>query len=266
MSNELTEEQVLTELGIIEAGVSADEFLEKNDLIDASGGSLSLQFFWHMGAGDVDCRDIEHPIDNRLYNELREDESNAGRLRIYAKAAKAWEAETDIMYQKLKTLLNKGEQAKLQAAQTAWLAFRDDEMRFNAAYWSLFTDSAYATVSSRYGLDMIRFRAHDLWHCYDEESFIPDVFRDLWHTGLFDTEEEWEQMMNEKYQSLMSVLSEENRTKLQAAQTKWIAYHEADCIAYNACCKTEPDSDYRLLKVKERALRLEKYLDDTSKL
>ena len=250
----LTEEQILTEFGL-----DPDDLPQNITQVDATYGSLMLEGYMHMGAGDMDCDEmgVTHPIDVRLNNDLWNDYSIASHLQAYPKAAKEWEEEMNIHYQSLMELSEEPEREKLKAAQTAWLAFRESEMLFNAAYWNLFTvtDSMHIPSSLAYGVNILRQRTLDLLYKYNTD--VNYEYGDGMYDNeyFFTTEEEWDTLLNENHQSLMAKLSREHQDKLQEAQHKWIAFRDI-----------ESDDYYRLAEVKKRALRLGRYLNDLNDL
>jgi len=211
-----------------------------------------------------------HPIDIQMDKDIEANGSNRGIFDAYEKAAKAWEEEMNKNYQTLMTMYNNTSDGgdvcrkKLQKTQEAWLAFWKDETLFNGYYWSLFDGSMYSTYPTYYNMYMLRMRAFELVCYFDKFPYSCDTYFDE-NTDV-KTEEEWDKMLNEQYKLLMARLKKDNQDRLRAAQRKWIAYRDAEDDCGNSCNRLNEysiyDPDYRLNIVRERALRLEKYVND----
>ena len=263
---EHSEEQILSEFGI-----DPDDLPDNMITVDAENNNLFIQGFWHMGAGDVGCDELDdeddeddenrHPIDIQMDKDIEKDSSNGGLFEAYRKATKAWEEEMNKNYQTLMAQYdNDNCRKKLQKAQEAWLAFWKDETHFNGYFWYLFDGSMYATSSTYYNLYLIRKRAFELVYYYDKYPYSNYTYFDE-NTDV-KTEEEWDKMLNEQYKLLMARLKKDNQDRLRTAQRKWIVYRDAEDDCYNSCNPLFSNPDYRLLIVRERALRFEKYVND----
>ena len=208
----------------------------------------------------------KHPIDIQMDKDIEANSSNSGLYEAYEKATKAWDKEMNKNYKTLMKSYNDGSgergvcRKKLQTAQEAWLAFWKDETLFNGYYWSLFDGSMYATYSTYYNLYLLRKRAFELVYYFEKHPYSCATYFDE-NTDV-KTEEEWDKMLNEKYKMLMARLKKDNQNRLRAAQRKWIAYRDAEDDCYNSCNLLTDNPDYRLNIVRERALRLEKYVND----
>jgi len=202
-----------------------------------------------------------HPIDIQMKKDMEANDTNAGLYDAYSTANDAWELEMSKNLQKLTDLLDSDERRKkLNAAQKAWLAFRDDEMAFNEHFWGLFSGSMYGPYPMYYRLYTVRKRAFELGNYFDKTPYSSHTYFDE-NTDI-KTEEEWDKVLNEKYKLLMSKLGKENQDRLRTAQRKWIAYRDAESDCYDSCNLIGWNPDNRLLIVRERALRLGKYVDD----
>ena len=215
-----------------------------------------------MTASHVPAQSNEHPIDIKMNKALKEDAVTAWDvISVYMQAEQEWEAEMNRNLQAINEMAGKDEakQKKLQEAQKAWLAFKTDEMEFNAAYWGLFQGSMYQTYSPYYGMFIVRLRALELFYYFDKNTnYSRSAFDD---NDAYKTEEEWDKLLNANYQALMKKLARAEQDKLRAAQRKWIPYRDAEAAAYDLCSRTA-NPDYKALLVRERALRLGKYWGD----
>jgi uncharacterized protein YecT (DUF1311 family) len=256
--NKPTEEQLFADFGI-----DPENLPENIYRVDAEEGSLMIEGFLHMGAGDVDCSEFEnlHPIDNRMNNKLNKDYSTGGSIQTFEVTTEAWEEELN---KNLQTLIEnaRGDTEKIkviQAAHDAWLAFRDDEVTFNIYFWNSFSGSMYAPFSPYYQMAFVRQRALDLLCYFDKTASFSDLYNI--ESDEVKTEEEWDKLLNENYQALMKKLDKENQDRLRVAQRKWIIFRDTDekFHDYNA---NVINPEYRSLLVEKRALRLGKYLDD----
>ena len=202
-----------------------------------------------------------HPIDIQMEKDLEKNPTTAGTYEAYEKANDAWEQEMSQNLQKLTNLLDGEEyRNKLNAAQKAWLAFRDDEMEFNEHYWALFSGTMYGPYPMYYRLYTVRLRAFELVHYFEKNAYACHTYFD--DVPDIKSEEEWDKVLNENYKLLMAKLGKPNQDRLRAAQRKWIAYRDAECSCYDSCEMIGWNPDNRLLIVRERALRLGKYLED----
>ncbi|MCL2727976.1 MAG: DUF1311 domain-containing protein [Bacteroidales bacterium] len=208
---------------------------------------------------DFDFEDGRHSIDVKMDREIEEDESTFGYVHAFGNAAEAWEKEIDKIYQTLMTKLQGDCRNKLQTAQKAWLAFKEDETTFINSYWAQFSGSMFSVFSASHRLFVVRQRAFQLYSYYDKNIYAPDCYLE---TDKYKTEEEWDKVLNENYQALMKKLGKENQDKMRAAQRKWLAYRDAEDDCYNSCCLLIVNPDYLLLLIQERALRLGKYSND----
>jgi uncharacterized protein YecT (DUF1311 family) len=205
-----------------------------------------------------------HPIEIRMEKDIDESSSTAVLYEAYENANTAWEAEISNNYHALTALLdNDIARRKLQTAQNAWLAFRDDEMEFSSAYWSLFSGTMYATSSLYYRIYMVRHRTFELACYFNKDYYELHSYFD--ENQEVKTEEEWDKLLNVNYQALMAKLSQENRTKLRAAQRKLIRYRDTENDCYDSCNLLISNPEHLLLIIRERALRLGKYLEDLDK-
>jgi len=201
-----------------------------------------------------------HPIDVRMGRELEEYYSTSDICDVYIRAAEAWEEEINEHIQTLTERVgtDAGTQ-KLQAAQKAWKDFYKDETDFNEHFWDMFSGTMYIPFTYAFRAGMGRHRAFQLQGYYNKNGFYDIPFED--NTEI-KTEEEWDKMLNDNYKALMAKLKKEHQERLRAAQRKWITYRDAEDDCYNAYCLIIVNPEYRLLLVRERALRLRKYLDD----
>ena len=204
----------------------------------------------------------KHPIDIRMDKELEEKYSTSDICDVYIRAAEAWEAEINKNVQTLTERMNGGAGIqKLQAAQKAYEAFYKNETDFNENYWTLFSGTMYIPFTYAFRAGMGRHRAFQLLGYYDKNGFYDIPFEEITETK---TEEEWDKMLNDNYKALMAKLGKEHQDKLRESQRKWITYRDAEDDCYNANCLIIMNPEYRLLLVRERALRLKTYLDNFS--
>jgi len=210
--------------------------------------------------GDYDFD--QHPITVQLDKTLDEVYSTVDICEAYGNAAEAWKSDIDKIYSTL-TLRFSADicHTKLQAAQKAWEEFNDEDLVFNAGFWSLFSGTMYYTFSAYYPVYAHSHRAYQLLNYYSKNALYSSYFDE--NTEV-KTEEEWDKALNDNYKALMGKLNKENQERLKAAQRKWIVYRDAEDDCYNSCCLLILNPDYRANLIRERALRLKKYVEDYS--
>jgi uncharacterized protein YecT (DUF1311 family) len=174
-------------------------------------------------------------------------------------AAEAWEKEMDNYYQTLMAKLPKEGRNKLQAAQKAWIAFKEDNIKFINEYWSTFSGSMFVANSAFDRLFLNRQRALQLLSYYDKDAL--DQVNYLSSEDI-QTEEEWDQLLNEYYWLLVERLDPKYEESLRAAQRKWMVFRDAEDECYRSCSRLPLQPDYRILLIQDRTLRLKSYIDE----
>ncbi|MFM1770004.1 MAG: hypothetical protein RJA22_2533 [Verrucomicrobiota bacterium] len=84
---------------------------------DATGGRLRV-----LGG-------MPHPLDGLLDRNLERAESTMGMAECYSQASRQWELEMNRNLKELRAALPREESLAVQAAQEAWLKFRDQERK-----------------------------------------------------------------------------------------------------------------------------------------
>jgi len=73
--------------------------------------------------------DNEYPIDAWYKAKTAMDSSTVGLRRSASEAREKWDAEMNVVYNRLMRRLNKAQQENLRDAQRKWLQFRDAESK-----------------------------------------------------------------------------------------------------------------------------------------
>jgi uncharacterized protein YecT (DUF1311 family) len=202
----------------------------------------------------------KHPIDLQMERDIDENSSTVGMFEAYTNANEAWEAEINKYYEEMMLLLDPDCSKKLQAAQKAWLAFKTDEMTFNAAYWGMYSGSLYSTFSPYYRLYLSRNRAFELASYFKKDYYDYSSYFD--EDTDIRSEEDWDYILNDSYKLLIEQLTKDHKDRLRTAQRKWITYRDAEAECYNSCNMLINNADHKLMIIRERALRLGKYQED----
>lgn len=93
---------------------------------------IVLIFFCHsLQAGEAFCGGEVHPIDRWFEKQMAGTGGVTVDIRaVQIEAYARWEKELNSIYQSLIVILDDTDKVKLQAAQRAWVAYRDAELKW----------------------------------------------------------------------------------------------------------------------------------------
>jgi uncharacterized protein YecT (DUF1311 family) len=103
-----------------------------------------------------------HPIDAWLAAHVNDDISTAGMRHNILMAQQKWEAEMNLVYQRLIHQLTPPQQASLRKAQQQWLKFRDAEGAAIQEIVSSQLGTIHQLSGTNRGMQLVRQRALDL--------------------------------------------------------------------------------------------------------
>jgi uncharacterized protein YecT (DUF1311 family) len=106
----------------------------------------------------------KHPIDRKVEAASEKAVSTAEMVQVQADGLKLWDAEMNRVYGELKKRLKPSAFAALQAAQRAWIEYRDSQIKFIGEFYGQFQGTMYAPMRAAAELEVTRQRALELGH------------------------------------------------------------------------------------------------------
>lgn len=104
----------------------------------------------------------EHPIDAWLSGRMRREPSSQEMNACLGQAYEKWDAELNRVYRELGAKLAGDGQATLRHAQRSWVAFRDSELAWLAAFYGGRQGSMYANMLAADRVELVRRRVLEL--------------------------------------------------------------------------------------------------------
>jgi uncharacterized protein YecT (DUF1311 family) len=104
----------------------------------------------------------EHPIDKKIAALLKKATLTHESVAVYEQGYKLWDAELGKLYTKLMARLPKAQKATLAASQSAWLAYREKDLRFAADFHSSLPGTIWNVTRASFRLDFVKARALEL--------------------------------------------------------------------------------------------------------
>jgi uncharacterized protein YecT (DUF1311 family) len=99
------------------------------------------------------------PIDDHLRSAIDRDPSTAGMARAYSEANVQWDQRMNSAYRSLKKKMSPDEWQSLVAAQKAWVAYRDAQVKSLDLTYSRMEGTLWVPVSAASVLTITRDRA-----------------------------------------------------------------------------------------------------------
>ena len=109
--------------------------------------------------GLADEASRKDPIDDHMRSAIDRDPSTAGMVRAYSDASVQWDKRMNSAYRSLKKQMNSDEWQSLVAAQKAWVAYRDAQIKSLELTYSRMDGSMWVPVSAASVLTITRDRA-----------------------------------------------------------------------------------------------------------
>jgi uncharacterized protein YecT (DUF1311 family) len=109
--------------------------------------------------GLADEASRKDPIDDHMRSAINRDPSTAGMVRAYSDANVQWDKRMNSAYRSLKKQMNPDEWQSLVAAQKAWVAYRDAQVKSLELTYSRMDGSMWVPVSAASVLTITRDRA-----------------------------------------------------------------------------------------------------------
>jgi uncharacterized protein YecT (DUF1311 family) len=109
--------------------------------------------------GLADEASRKDPIDDHMRSAIDRDPSTAGMVRAYSDANVQWDKRMNSAYRSLKKQMNPDEWQSLVAAQKAWVAYRDAQVKSLELTYSRMDGSMWVPVSAASVLTITRDRA-----------------------------------------------------------------------------------------------------------
>lgn len=103
-----------------------------------------------------------YPIDQWLENCMGKDPSNAGMVNCTYRASEMWDKELNTVYKELMKKLNPQDQKLLKDAETAWIKYREAELKLKAEINGISGGSIGATLGAGNEYDFVKTRAIEL--------------------------------------------------------------------------------------------------------
>jgi len=103
-----------------------------------------------------------HPVDAWLAACMEKDSSTQGMNRCLGQAYEKWDAELNRAYRELNARLAEGLRPSLREAQRAWVAFRDGELAWLAAFYGGLDGSMYRSMLAADRVELVRKRVLEL--------------------------------------------------------------------------------------------------------
>jgi uncharacterized protein YecT (DUF1311 family) len=109
--------------------------------------------------GLADEASRKDPIDDHMRSAIDRDPSTAGMVRAYSDASVQWDKRMNSAYRSLKKQMSPDEWQSLVAAQKAWVAYRDAQVKSLELTYSRMDGSMWVPVSAASVLTITRDRA-----------------------------------------------------------------------------------------------------------
>ncbi|UUV22554.1 lysozyme inhibitor LprI family protein [Paenimyroides aestuarii] len=112
-----------------------------------------------------------HQIDKELKDcfDLEENYTTKGMVDCINSATTKWDAELNMKYKKLLSILTVQQKEKLKISQREWIEYRDKEIEFSIQIYSDMQGTMWIPISAQKKLDLIRQRTIDL------ENYLADL-------------------------------------------------------------------------------------------
>lgn len=139
--------------------------------------NLFLAFLMIQSMALISQNKDHHPIDISLNKCLEKSENftTLGMVNCLQDAAKAWDVELNVQYNKLMETLDKKQKELLRISQRNWITYRDNELKFSRSLYSSKDGSIWQTVSATHELELIKKRVIELRN-YRETTFTEEKY------------------------------------------------------------------------------------------
>jgi uncharacterized protein YecT (DUF1311 family) len=104
----------------------------------------------------------KHPIDRKIDAAADKAMSTVEMVKVQVDGLKLWDVEMNRVYGELKKRLKPSAFTALQAAQRAWIAYRDTQLKFLGEFYSQFQGTMYRPMEAAAELEVTRQRALEL--------------------------------------------------------------------------------------------------------
>jgi uncharacterized protein YecT (DUF1311 family) len=125
---------------------------------------LFLSFIFLFSSQIFSQDDTKHRIDIMLDSclSISENMSTMGMVDCTDKAAKEWDKEMNLIYNKLKQILPADDFEKLQASQREWIKYRDMEIEAINSIYSKMDGTMYIPMNVNAIMELTRARTLQL--------------------------------------------------------------------------------------------------------
>lgn len=241
--------------------VSSEEFISSTSKYnyDEIGNDDNNKSTGGTAEKEVSILGIDAKLERCLDDE--QNSSTAFQIQCIGEAYEKWDDALNYYYKKTRAVYGEKSKAALLKAQRNWIKFRDAEATFLGTMYNNVGGTLYRVIANDDNMNLVKNRTLELagmsmvGDSYDSKvnDYIGKSFSETYGedeelnaclerddsnmgmqvcAGAFA--KRCDAKLNEYYKKLRSILNDDEKAKLKAAQLKWLKFRDAELKIYDA--------------------------------